>query len=48
MPITSQIMELVPIRDNARKYEMNLSRNYLTRSVLRILDKEGFLSRNNI
>ena len=34
---------LVPISNNARKYVISFANNYLLRSVLKVLDRKGFL-----
>ena len=34
---------LMPIRQGARKYTICFANNYLLRSILKVLDKEGFL-----
>lgn len=34
---------LMPIKPNARKYNLAFSNSYLLRSILRVLDKQGFL-----
>ena len=38
---------LIPISENARKYVISFSNNYWMRSVLKTLDKKGFLPVNN-
>ena len=34
---------LMPVKENARKYHLAFNNNYLLRSILEVLDKEGFL-----
>ena len=34
---------LLPIRENARKYVISFGNNYLLRSILKMLDSNGFL-----